>query len=168
MYSLRPHVNGELRSHAHMARGFEVAAATTVDDALMEAMSRLLPQLSKTAAIPDADAIREIVASPRTALLLAHEQSSRRIAGMLTLVCFRIPAGVRARIEDVVVDEAERGHGIGETLCRTALRIAAEQGASAVELTSHPSREAANKMYRKLGFVSRDTNTYRFMIQTAV
>ncbi len=83
------------------------------------------------------------------------------IVGSLTLVVFRIPTGMRAWIEDVVVDEAARGHGVGEALNREALRIARERGAITVDLTSRPSREAANRLYRRLGFIERETNVYR-------
>ncbi len=80
----------------------------------------------------------------------------------MTLVVFRIPTGVRAWIEDVVVDEAARGRGVGEALNRAALELAERRGARSVDLTSRPSREAANRLYRKLGFVERETNVYRF------
>jgi len=85
-----------------------------------------------------------------------------RIVGSLTLALFRIPTGMRAWIEDVVVDEAARGHGVGDALNRAALEIAAERGARTVDLTSRPSREAANRLYRRLGFQPRETNVYRF------
>ena len=75
---------------------------------------------------------------------------------------FRIPTGMRAWIEDVVVDEAARGHGVGEALNREALRLAKERGAITVDLTSRPSREAANRMYQRLGFTQRETNVYRY------
>ena len=81
---------------------------------------------------------------------------------MLTLVVFRIPTGVRAWIEDVVVDAAVRGRGVGEALSQAALTRAAAAGARTVDLTSRPSREAANRLYRRLGFVPRETNLYRY------
>ncbi len=84
------------------------------------------------------------------------------IVGSLTLVVFRIPTGVRAWIEDVVVDESARGHGVGEALNREALRVAREHGAITVDLTSRPSREAANRLYQRLGFTERNTNVYRY------
>jgi len=85
-----------------------------------------------------------------------------RIVGMLTLIVFRIPTGVRAWIEDVVVDETARGRGVGEALSQEAVRRALDLGARTVELTSRPSREAANRLYRRLGFVRRDSNLYRY------
>jgi ribosomal protein S18 acetylase RimI-like enzyme len=100
------------------------------------------------------------VASPASTLLVAR-RADGGIVGMLTLATFRIPTGMRAWIEDVVVDEAARGQGVGEALCRTALDTAAAAGARTVELTSRPSREAANRLYRRLGFQPRQTNVYR-------
>jgi ribosomal protein S18 acetylase RimI-like enzyme len=86
------------------------------------------------------------------------------IVGSLTLVTFRIPTGIRAWIEDVVVDESARGHGVGEALNQAAIQEARQKGAVTVDLTSRPSREAANRLYQRIGFVQRDTNVYRFSL----
>jgi ribosomal protein S18 acetylase RimI-like enzyme len=139
-----------------------VEIADRVDDATVEAVARLIRQLSssKSPAVPTFDELRAIVESPATMLILAREGTE--IVGMLTLVVFRIPTGVRAWIEDVVVDGASRGKGIGEALTRRALDLAGERGARTVELTSRPARIAANRLYRKLGFQQRDTNVYRY------
>jgi ribosomal protein S18 acetylase RimI-like enzyme len=102
-----------------------------------------------------------MVRSPATTLLLARD-GEKGIVGSLTLVLFRIPTGVRAWIEDVVVDEGSRGRGVAEVLCREALNRASAAGAVTVDLTSRPSREAANRLYLRLGFVERDTNVYRW------
>ena len=96
-------------------------------------------------------------------MLVARDlRDQGRIVGMLTLIVFRIPTGVRAWIEDVVVDETARGRGVGEALSQEAVRRALDLGARTVELTSRPSREAANRLYRRLGFVRRDSNLYRY------
>jgi ribosomal protein S18 acetylase RimI-like enzyme len=89
------------------------------------------------------------------------ERNGKALTGALTLVLYRIPTGLRARVEDVVVDESARGRGVGEALTREAIRLARESGARHVELTSHPSREAANRLYRRLGFELRETNVFR-------
>ncbi len=136
----------------------EIAQEATPE--LVEAMARLLPQLSSSAPAPTAAELDEIATSPATVLLVARLDG--RIVGSLTLALFRIPTGMRAWIEDVVVDEAARGHGVGDALNRAALEIAAERGARTVDLTSRPSREAANRLYRRLGFQARETNVYRF------
>ena len=133
------------------------------DPELLDAIVRLVPQLSASAPIPTVEVLREIVGSPCTVLLLARDRAQgERIVGSLTLAVFRIPTGVRAWIEDVVVDPSARGNGAGEALSREALRIAADRGARTVELTSRPSREAANRLYRRLGFQVRETNVYRY------
>ena len=136
----------------------EIAQQATPE--LVEAMVRLLPQLSSSAPAPTSAELDEIATSPATVLLVARLDG--RIVGSLTLALFRIPTGMRAWIEDVVVDEAARGHGVGDALNRAALEIAAERGARTVDLTSRPSREAANRLYRRLGFQPRETNVYRF------
>lgn len=130
------------------------------DGALVEAMSRLVPQLSSSNPAPDRAALAEIVASPATVLFVARVDGD--IVGTLTLAVFRIPTGLRAWIEDVVVDESARGHGAGEALNTAALEEARRRGCVTVDLTSRPSREAANRLYERLGFVRRETNVYRF------
>ena len=137
-----------------------VVEANEVSDEIVEAFTRLMPQLSSKSRIPSASELGEIVSSDASTLLLAYDGD--RIVGSLTLVMFRIPTGIRAWIEDVVVDETARRQGVAEALNREALRRATEAGARTVDLSSRPSREAANRLYQKLGFKERDTNVYRF------
>jgi len=138
-----------------------VSEATSVDEELVEAWRRLTPQLSGSAPPPEADELAEIVASPATVLLVAREVGGP-ILGSLTLVLFRIPTGTRAIIEDVVTDDAARRMGVGSALVKEALRLAEERGCRSVDLTSRPSREAANRLYQELGFKLRETNVYRY------
>lgn len=143
----------------------EIVEATEVTPELVEAFERLTPQLSSSNPPPSADALAEIVASPASVLLLARDGgASGPILGSLTLALFRIPTGLRAWIEDVVVDGDARGRGVGEALNRAALERAREAGARTVDLTSRPSREAANRLYQRIGFVERDTNVYRYAL----
>jgi ribosomal protein S18 acetylase RimI-like enzyme len=130
-------------------------------DEVVEALARLLPQLS-SAAPPDASELAVIMSSGST-LFVARVDG--RIVGSLTLVMYRIPTGLKAWIEDVVVDESARGHGVGESLSKAALEEARRHGAKAVSLTSRPSRDAANRLYQRIGFVARDTNVYRFSLE---
>jgi ribosomal protein S18 acetylase RimI-like enzyme len=139
-----------------------VSEATEVTPALVSAFERLIPQLSRSSPAPTTSELTEIVDSPATHLLVAVEDDSTDVLGSLTLVVFRIPTGVRAWIEDVVVDDAARGKGVGEALNRYAIDVAAERGARTVDLTSRPSREAANRLYQRIGFEPRDTNVYRY------
>jgi ribosomal protein S18 acetylase RimI-like enzyme len=138
-----------------------VTQATVVDDELVDAFVRLTPQLSSSNPPPSRAELAEIVGSPATVLFVAREADGP-ILGSLTLALFRIPTGLRAWIEDVVVDETARGKGVGAALNEAALDHARAVGARTVDLTSRPSREAANRLYRRLGFVERATNVYRF------
>jgi ribosomal protein S18 acetylase RimI-like enzyme len=131
-----------------------------VTDQLVEALGRLVSQLSGSAVAPGRAELEAIVGSPATTLLVARRGVD--IVGSLTLVVFPLPTGVRAWIEDVVVDEGSRGQGIGRALSLAALERAGELGAKTVDLTSRPSREAANALYQGIGFQRRDTNVYRF------
>ena len=138
-----------------------VEEAKAVTPELVAAFRQLTPQLSQSAPAPGGAELAEMVRSPATILLMARDPE-KGIVGSLTLVLFRIPTGVRAWIEDVVTDEASRGRGVAEILCREALNRASAAGARTVDLTSRPSREGANRLYRRLGFVPRDTNVYRW------
>lgn len=137
-----------------------VHEATEVDDELVEAFVRLIPQLSSSSAPTSRDELAAITASEASILFVARDDRGR-IVGSLTLAVFRIPTGVRAWIEDVVVDDAARGAGIGESLVDAAVERARSFGAKTVDLTSRPSREAANRLYVRLGFEDRSTNVYR-------
>jgi ribosomal protein S18 acetylase RimI-like enzyme len=140
----------------------QIEVVEAVSAELVDALSSLLPQLS-SASPPSASELAAIVDSPATSLLIARDGDA--VLGMLTLVVFRIPTGVRAWIQDVVVDEAARGRGIGEALTLRAVELAREAGARSIELTTRPTREAANRLYRRLGFAERDTNVLRLTLE---
>jgi ribosomal protein S18 acetylase RimI-like enzyme len=139
---------------------FEVVECTEVTPDVVAAFERLIPQLSSSNPPPTREHLERIVESPATVLLVARHDGT--IVGSLTLVLFRIPTATRAWIEDVVVDESARGKGVGEALNREAIARAIAAGAATVDLTSRPSREAANRLYARIGFERRDTNVYRF------
>lgn len=147
------------RSVERMTVDIEIATATEVTPELVAAFARLVPQLSERSPPPTAAELGEMIASDASDVLVARVDGE--ILGTLTLVTFRIPTGVRAWIEDVVVDDAARGHGVGDRLNRAAVDIAKAKGAKTVDLTSRPSRQAANRLYQRLGFLPRDTNVYR-------
>lgn len=136
-----------------------------VTDELVAAMERLVPQLSSSSPPPSAEALAAIVDSDACHLLLARDDAGT-IVGSMTLVVFPIPTGMRAWIEDVVVDDAARGKGVGDLLNRFALQLAASKGAKTVDLTSRPSRAAANRLYQRIGFEQRDTNVYRYDLES--
>jgi ribosomal protein S18 acetylase RimI-like enzyme len=142
--------------------GAVVVAVHAVDDELVEAFDRLIPQLSSSSPPPSRDHLLAMVASEDTVLFVARVGG--RILGSLTLAFYRIPTGLKAWIEDVVVDSDARGHGVGELLNRAALDEARSRGAKDVSLTSRPSREAANRLYQRIGFERRETNVYRYTL----
>lgn len=139
-----------------------IAPATEVTDELVEAMAALVPQLSTSSPPPTGADLQAMVDSPATTLFVARDGEGGKVVGTLSLIVFRIPTGVRAWIEDVIVDTAARGRGCGEALNRAAIDAARAAGAKTVDLTSRPSRGAANRLYLRLGFQPRDTNVYRY------
>lgn len=139
----------------------KVEEATAVTSELLEAFERLIPQLSSSSPPPSEAELEAVVTAEDTHLLISRDDDGT-ITGTTTLVVFRIPTGVRALIEDVVVDSAYAGRGISYDIARFALDLARRHGAKTVDLTSRPSRQAANHVYKKLGFEQRETNVYRF------
>lgn len=140
-----------------------IEIATIASDELVQAFAHLIPQLSQSSPPPDAAQVTLLVADPGSVVFLARLDGA--IVGTLTLVLYRLPTGLKAWIEDVVVDGSARGHGVGDSLNQAALAEARTRGVKAVSLTSRPSREAANRLYQRIGFVQRDTNVYRFVLE---
>lgn len=130
-----------------------------VTDDIAHAIGRLLPQLSRSARPLDRDAVASIVGCPTNTVFVARGDGE--IIGMLTLVMFPLPSGLRARIEDVVVDERARGLGVGRALTEAAIRTATRHGVRTLDLTSRPDRVAANRLYERLGFRQRESTVYR-------
>jgi ribosomal protein S18 acetylase RimI-like enzyme len=136
-----------------------IEVAETADAELAAAVGTLIPQLSSSSPPTSLEDLARIINDPATTLLLARDGG--RVVGMLTLAVFLTPTGVRAWIEDVVVDDSARGAGVASALVEAALAQAAQQSARTVDLTSRPEREAANRLYVRLGFERRETNVYR-------
>jgi ribosomal protein S18 acetylase RimI-like enzyme len=144
------------------SHSLSIEAVQHVDESVVNAFALLLPQLS-SAPPPDAAILESMVNHPGTTLLIAKDGD--HIIGALTLQVFQIPTGIRAWIEDVVVDERARGQGAGAALVRASIEVARRAGALTVDLTSRPSRKDANALYRHLGFLERDTNVYRYSLE---
>ncbi len=144
----------------------QVEVVRQVTDEVVDAFDRLLPQLSRSAPPLGRDGIESIVACTANTLLVSRSPAGP-ITGTLTLVMFPIPSGMRAWIEDVVVDESARGQGAGVALTQEALRLAREAGARTVDLTSRPSRAAAGRLYERIGFEIRSSRLYRFNLAGA-
>jgi GNAT superfamily N-acetyltransferase len=136
----------------------KVERVTEATDELVEAFARLVPQLSPGRAGPTRSELADVVSAPGTNVLVARDGDA--IVGTLTLLLYRIPTGARSWIHDVVVDESARGQGVGAVLVEEALRLAEGAGAASVHLTARASREAAHRMYRRLGFVEHPSEVF--------
>ncbi len=144
---------------------FRIDLATEFSPTLLDEIRSLIPQLSSTARAPTAVELKSIIESPSTCLFVAKD--GLKVVGMLTLVLVRIPSGLRAHIEDVVVATPYRRRGLGDALTRAALDLATKVGARTVDLTSRPTRVAAIRLYERLGFRRRDTVVFRFSPNSA-
>ena len=144
-----------------------IEALESADDAVIEAFARLIPLLSTSAPTPDRDRVQRVLAHPANTVFAARTgDPEQRILGLLTLVNIELPTGTEARTEDVVVDAAARGLGLGRALVVAALKAAAKQGARYVDLTSAPRRAAARHLYQSLGFEQRETGVFRHRLDT--
>jgi len=143
----------------------QIELASHITDELLDALTRLIPQLTISSPRLTRDDVAALVSSDSVTLLTARRDASAPIVGMLTLIVYRVPTGVRARIEDVVVDESVRGQGIAVALVQRALEVARAKGADGVALTSNPRREAANQLYQKVGFKKWETNVYFYKFE---
>ena len=141
----------------------QIQIVTKADDELYEAFQRLIPQLTKNNPPPSLDLLLSLLRDESSTLLVARDESNK-IIGALTLIVYKVPTGIRSIIEDVIVDESARGKKVGEQLMLKAIEIAQKKEASNISLTSNPHRLAANRLYIKLGFQKRETNSYQMKL----
>lgn len=141
-----------------------IRPVTEVTESLTDAYRVLIPQLSSSSNPPTGEELQRIIESDSAQILIAEDENGE-ILGTMTLIIFQIPTGIRAWIEDVVVDSSARGKGIGKKLNLAALELAKQAGAKTVDLTSRPARQEANQLYRSIGFAERETNVYRFSFE---
>jgi ribosomal protein S18 acetylase RimI-like enzyme len=140
-----------------------IEIVTQADAELYEVFQRLVPQLTNNNPPPSLDDLADLVRDAGSTLMVARNADGV-IVGALTLSVYRVPTGIRSIIEDVIVDNAARGQGIGEALMQRAIELAREKGAQNISLTSNPMREAANRLYLRVGFKKRETNAYQMKL----
>jgi ribosomal protein S18 acetylase RimI-like enzyme len=133
------------------------------DVELYDSFQRLVPQLTNNNPPPSLSHLAALIQDPASTLMIARNERSE-VIGALTLIIYHVPTGIRSVIEDVVVDGSARGRGIGEALIRHAIDVAREKGSGNISLTSNPSREAANRLYLRMGFKKRETNVYQIKL----
>ncbi len=139
-----------------------IEAAGEATPELLGALAVLLPQLNPSLPIPGLEHLEAMVADRAVTLLVARDGPA--IVATAAVVVYTTPIWIKARIEDVVVDQAAQGRGVGEALVRRCIDVARDRGASIVELQSARSREVANRLYPRLGFELRDSNVYRLKL----
>lgn len=143
----------------------DIVRLEVVTDDIVEAFGKLIPQLVNDRPAPTKEQLESVVSSDNSLVFIARQAG--RIIGTFSMVVYRIPTGIKASVEDVVADSSVRGKGVGEAMLRYAAKYAANMGVSKLDLTSKPSRIAANSLYRKIGFELRETNVYRLEIHTS-
>src|SRR5437660_4691941 len=128
------------------------------------ALARLLPQLNPNLEVPDMERLRRLIADPAVTLLLAVDGDD--IVGTTTVIVYTTPFWIKARLDEVVVDDSARGKGVGEALIKAALDIGRERGAQVAGLQSGrgPARQAAHRLYLRLGFKIRDSDVLRIVL----
>jgi ribosomal protein S18 acetylase RimI-like enzyme len=140
-----------------------IEIVTQADEELYEAFQRLVPQLTDNNPPPSLNDLADLVRDASSTLMVARDDRGE-IVGALTLAIYRVPTGIRSIIEDVIVDNSARGQGIGDALMKYAINLAREKGAQNISLTSNPMREAANRLYLRVGFKKRETNAYQYKL----
>lgn len=141
----------------------QIDIVTKADDELYEAFQRLVPQLTDNNPPPSRADLSALLRDTASTLIAARNENGD-IVGALTLAVYRVPTGIRSVIEDVIVDISARGEGIGEALMLRAIELARVKGAGNITLTSNPMRDAANKLYLRVGFAKRETNAYQMKL----
>lgn len=143
-----------------------IAKALDATEELHQALQRLVPQLGAHKIPPTWEELNLLIQSEASTLLVARDPDEHGVvAGILCLTIYRVPTGLRSIIEDVIVDQTMRRRGIGEALVEKAIELARAAGAEGVSLTSNPKREAANQLYRSMGFELRQTNSYFYRLK---
>lgn len=126
-------------------------------------INQLLAQLSSSHPSISQQELQNILSSPNSHLYVVLLEE--RIIGMATLCTYLCPTGRKAWIEDVVVDSAFRGKGLGKLLANNIIDVVNKQGNTTLMLTSRPSRIEANHLYQSLGFEKRETNVYKMTFE---
>jgi ribosomal protein S18 acetylase RimI-like enzyme len=141
----------------------QIDIVTQADQELYDAFQRLVPQLTDNNPPPSLNDLADLVRDASSTLMIARDDHGQ-IVGALTLTVYRVPTGIRSIIEDVIIDTSARGQGIGDALMKYAIDLAREKGAQNISLTSNPMREAANRLYLRVGFKNRETNAYQMKL----
>lgn len=157
-----------------------VPTATVVPDVMRAAQEHLLSRFDYSDP-PEASHLQEVVNNEKSAVIFTlrdilgisletkngwQEIPIEHYVGTLTLAALDTSTRLIGYIEHVVVDERYEGQGIGERLVRKAIEIGKVNGVSRFDLTSEASKVAAQRLYEKTGFHSRDTVNWRYDVSS--
>lgn len=137
--------------HTRPARG-------TDSHALIDLLRQLRPTQPVDESLVSERISQSLDVSDRSIIVVEDESQVQAVAVVNLVVKLQ---KVEARIDEVVVNEQSRGKGYGKALITACEEWAWTHGADTIEFTSRPSREAANGLYQKLGFLLRTTNVYQ-------
>ncbi len=157
---IRERDNAVPRNDVKGDENMKIERVTQVNESTVEVFKRLMPQLTGKDKHPSLEELQRVIQSDERFLFFATEEGE--VIGTLTLVFYPLPSGLKAWIEDVIVDEQARGKGVATALLKHALQVARDRGALKADLTSMPWRIAANNLYQKIGFEKRESNMYRY------
>ncbi len=160
MRDFRERDNAVPRNDEKRDKNMKIERITQVNESTVEVFKRLMPQLTGKDEHPSLEELQRVIQSDERFLFFATENGE--VIGTLTLVFYPLPSGLKAWIEDVIVDEQARGKGVATALLKHALQVARDRGALKADLTSMPWRIAANNLYQKIGFEKRESNMYRY------
>ncbi|HEY3083960.1 MAG TPA: GNAT family N-acetyltransferase [Candidatus Dormibacteraeota bacterium] len=148
-----------------MSKPVRIEAVSDVTPEIHEALARLLPQLNPKLTVPDRQRLERLVEDPDVVLLIARD--GEQIVGTTTVIVYTTPFWIKARLDEVVVDESARGRGVGEALVKAALDVGRDRGAQIAELQSGrgPQRDSAHRLYERLGFKIRDSDVFRIVLE---
>jgi len=144
----------------------DIAPVVTVTDELEAAFKHLVSQLTINHTPPTREELSEMIKSETSTTFIARlRDENKTVVGTLTLITYRVPTGLRARIEDVIVDESFRRQGVAKALILYSLNVAQNAGADGVALTSNPQRIEANNLYQRMGFKRWETYLYFYKFE---
>ena len=139
---------------------YTISLLTSGDAQTAEALRLLIEQLTGRDSNFGEEELRQTLLDNASRLFVMRHEGV--IIGMLTLCIYHCPTARKVWVEDVVVDNAYRGQGLGKELMAYAIDYVEKNLAPcSLMLTSRPTRVAANALYRKIGFEPRETNIYK-------
>jgi ribosomal protein S18 acetylase RimI-like enzyme len=107
--------------------------------------------------------LSELFEEPRAWILVAAEGDTVVGAASLWVKPDLAHGDTTVEVPMLVVSEERRREGVGKLLMQNVQRLAAENGASVIELVATTQNVPAREFYRSLGFIETDHVTLEFV-----